>query len=183
MALIPEGSQDDYTQELLMLQPRGYFWPTDPNSIWIAMLKAFAATLVGADNSAFGLINEAFPDTTDQLLPNWMDTCGLPDECSTNTETEDQQRKDVLAKLIAQGGQSAAYLESVAAALGYDSTITNGSVFAAEISHADDFLFDETSWQFVFVVVTTPTPTDTAAFECRINQIKPAHTTGVFLYY
>lgn len=180
MGVVP-ATINDYIKQLLQLQPPGNYWPTDPNSNWVALLTAIAHTFTQIDNSAVGLVDEAFPDTTDQLLPNWMAVVGLPDECSTGTETEDELRGEVLAKLFGRGGQSIAYLEGIAHALGFTSTITDASIFMADISHAGDPLFSDI-WDFVFLVSTTPTPSDTAAFECRINQLKPAHTTGVFTY-
>lgn len=192
------SSADDYQQQLVNLTPPGNAFPTDPSSTWVAFLSVLAQTFARIDENITLLVDESFPDTTLQLLPNWERVAGLPDACSVLGDTIEIRRQNLLAKLTARGGQTKQYLIDVALSLGFIITITEFSAFEVDKSAVEDALCDET-WRFVFEV-NAPSETVTwfrsgnssagealavwgnARLECLINRLKPAHTIALFAY-
>lgn len=187
-----------YQQQLIKLTPPGQAFPTGTDSLWVKLLGIFSDTFARIDANAVLLINEAFPDTTSQLLPNWERVTGLPDECSVLGDTYEIRRANLIAKLRATGGQSPAYFIDVASALGYTITITEFTPFRVGIDTVGEGLRG-TDWWFAFQVnsalntITWFRAGLSAAgealavwgndrLECVINKLKPAHTVALFSY-
>jgi uncharacterized protein YmfQ (DUF2313 family) len=192
------SSADDYLQQLINLTPAGSAFPTENESNWVQLLSAIAQTCARIDANAILLLNESFPDTTTQLLPNWERVAGLPDECSELGDTYEIRRLNLIAKLTSRGGQSRAYFIEIAAALGYTITITEFSPFRVSYSAVGDPLYDET-WYFAWQVnsaLNTITyfragrsgageplrSWGNTRLECIMNKYKPAHTVLQFAY-
>lgn len=192
------STASDYRQLLYKLLPKGIAWNNDPGSNLYALIDAMAQEFSRADAMCETLIEEAFPNTTNQLLPEWERTVGLPDKCSEIGESTTIRRLNVLAKLAARGGQSPQYFIDVAAALGYQITITEFNVFRADISSAGDPVYDvdwEYAWQvnapettiFYFEAGVSVAGDPLADWgndrlECVITDLKPAHTHVIFAY-
>ncbi len=171
----------DYLRSLIKCVPGGLTFPQSPDSNWYKLLDAFSQEFARIDADANRLVTEAFPTTTDELLENWERVVGLPDACTTGSETVDQRRAAVLAKLVGRGGGSVDYFLNVILAMGYTVTITElfgfiigESIMGTPLSD-DDMAF---GW-----LITAPTSIpDHASFECSINLLKPAHTKALFNY-
>jgi uncharacterized protein YmfQ (DUF2313 family) len=192
-------SQADYGDLIIQLLPRGLAWRGQ--RLW-ALVQAFAGECARVDAQAVTLVTEAFPQTTEQCLPDWERIAGIPSAAwpavvpSTNIT---QRQKLLLAKLSAQGGQSKSYLEAVAARIGYTiSSITDGYVpFAAGVGYAGAPIYSAW-WAFTFTVHVSALPTgetvtyDPAAPTLRqhtnarlegvINSLQPAHTISLYTY-
>jgi uncharacterized protein YmfQ (DUF2313 family) len=178
----PVFDDDDYTQAMANLLPRGRAWPRDPDAFLMALLRSLAPTYSRSGAAAAGLIDDVFPATTNSFLTEWEESLGLPDPCTVLGATVTQRRNSVLAKLVGNPGQTEAYFIAVAAALGFTITITEGAAgthqwtihaslnnivyFKAGISVAGDPL---ASW-------------GNSELECRLNMLKPAHTQLLFAY-
>lgn len=177
------SSGEDYKQIMIKLSPTGACWPIEDDSNWVTLLEALAQEYARVDAAAYELVQEAFPDTSTVLLPNWERVLGLPDECSTPGASIDVRRADVLAKLRARGGQSAAYIESVIAAYGAQAVVQDMVPFYADEGEAGEHVFD-TIWDYKFLIdVQNPsTIEDVDSFECRMNQITPAYAQSFFVY-
>src|SRR5882724_8978671 len=95
------GSDSEaYLQQLINLTPPGQAFPTDSSSTWAKLLNVIADTCARIDSNAVLLIDEAFPDTTTILLPNWERVAGLPDDCSDVLgDTFAIRRQNLVAKL------------------------------------------------------------------------------------
>lgn len=114
-----------YTAHLQALLPTGPAWPRDPDATLTKVLQAKADGLARVHNRADDMVREAIdPRQALELLPDWERICGLPDPCSGTPDTIAQRRAQVHARLTATGGQTAAYFTGLAAALGFDITIT-----------------------------------------------------------
>ena len=192
------SSADDYLQQEINLTPPGSAFPTEDSSTWVALLTAFAQEWARIDANTVLLLNESLPDTTIQLLPNWERVMGLPDDCSTLGDTIEIRRLNLLSKMSSIGGQSSAYLVSVAAKLGYTITITEFHPFQVSRSKVGDAICNK-DWWFAFRVNA---PLNTVIYfrdsissagdplatwgntrlECVINKLKPAHTVAIFAY-
>lgn len=187
-----------YQQQLIKLTPPGQAFPTETDSLWVKLLGVFADTMARVDANAVLLINEAFPDTTTQLLPNWERVVGLPDDCSVLGDSYEIRRANLISKLRATGGQSPSYFIDVAAALGYTITITEFKPFRVGIDTVGEGLRGA-DWWFAFQVnsalntiiwfrVSLSASGEALAvwgntrLECVINKLKPAHTVALFSY-
>ncbi len=188
----------DYRRQLQALLPRGAAWTRALGAVLTRVLDAIAQEFARIDARARRLIDEAIPTTTTELLPDWERVAGLPDNCSgVLRDTLQGRRLDLVSKLAATGGQTPAYYREVARALGYVVTIEEFRPFRVG-SRVGGRLYDEPwhhAWQ-----ITAPNTHMTyfragqsrvgerlrawgnQALECRINQLKPAHTVVIFAY-
>jgi len=230
---------DDYFSQALKLLPRGIIWARqvfdlDPNtptagaagsgsspadsgpgqrpgrlaaSLWMA-----AGGLAGAHRRAENLINEADPQTARELIREWEDFAGLPDECTPARDLTLAERQDaVVEKLTGLGSLSVESFYRLARILGYEITIREyrpfitgrsragrpdvlGSTFSAQSQ--DDVYYSRFYWK-----VTVHGPrlhwfrcgrnaagerlgwlTPARDLECFFNRRKPAHTIIIFDY-
>lgn len=114
-----------YARQLKELLPPGSVWLLLPGS-WISRaLLAIGTELARIDARALELLEEADPRTTTELLTDWERVLGLPDGCVLElADTTAERRNSVVAKLVARGGQSAAFYISIAAAMGVTATVS-----------------------------------------------------------
>lgn len=117
-------SAEQYRDQLLALQPPGDALPTDPASTWAKLLLALADEFARIEARADAVLEEADPRTTYELLADWERSVGLPDSCVSGTQTTEQRRGALVAKVARTGGISRVHLIAAAAALGYAITIT-----------------------------------------------------------
>lgn len=189
----------DYLEQLKALLPPGQAFPRDAGTTLHDLLDGMSIELARVDARGNALPLEANPSSTVELLTDWERVAGLPDKCSgTLEETIQGRKKALLAKLTSTGGQSIAYFTELAAALGYEVTIEEFRPFRAGLSRAGDALTNG-AWMFTWRVRAAATAiisfragmsvagerlrtwgNDT--LECKINQLKPAHTVALFAY-
>lgn len=187
-----------YLAQLQALLPPGDAWPRDPGATLTRLLDAIAGELAGIGARAADLIIEADPRVSGELLTDWERVCGLPDPCAgaLGDQPLAGRRERVVQRLTSRGGQSRAFFVRLAAALGYEITITEFRSFTCQ-SYCDDSL-DPDPWRFVWRV-NAPAVTVQAmscesgcdealrtwgneVLECSIQRFKPAHTHVLFGY-
>ncbi|PTT04323.1 YmfQ family protein [Pseudomonas sp. HMWF006] len=189
----------DYLEQLKALLPPGQAFPRESGTTLHNLLDGMSVELARADSRAETLPEEANPATTIELLGDWERVVGLPDKCSgALEETLQGRRSALLAKLTSTGGQSPSYFIQLAATLGYTVTIEEFKPFRAGHSSAGDPLTNG-PWAFTWVVrapavsITYFRSGQSASgeplrtwgndtLECKINQLKPAHTIALFAY-
>lgn len=197
----PQYTAADFAAALQALLPRGQVWQRDPDTAQAATIKALAQVYEQQTQRANQLLDDAFPLTTYELLPEWETTLGLPDPCAFDpvsgaSPTVAVRRAQVAARVKAQGGQSAAYFIALALALGYPITITHFMPARTGILRAGSRLNGEGwahAWQInapAFNVVNAAAGAVTAGeplaswngtvLICEMNALKPAHTYIVF---
>lgn len=188
----------DYLAGLKALFPRGRIWPKDPDAVQSTVLSGLSPTLERLNSRANYLLIDAFPETTDELLPEWEESLGLPDPCAGVSPTVQQRRAQVVARLTDSGGQSAPYFVNFAATLGYTVTITNYTTARIGRSRCGDPL-NGAAWAHAWAV-NAPLNTVTKAeigvasageplaswgntvLECEIKPRAPAHSVLLFQY-
>lgn len=180
MDLIP-GTAEDYKRVMIALAPQGVCWPAEEDANWVKLWEALAQEYARVNGRTNDLYNEAFPDTTTELISSWERIVGLPDAFSNPDATLEERRQAVLFKLQARGGQTVVYIEDLIATLGYEAKVINGVPFRADLSHADDFLFDDT-WAHIFIVVVQNPVDNPELLEGRVRSVQPAHSKSIFLY-
>lgn len=186
-------SEQDYTKAMQNLMPTGIAWPRDSNSAQYALLTALAKSFQASDERSQALIEGAFPATALDLITEWEETLGLPDECSVSEQDSIAVRRNaIISKLIGAGGQSKTYFIRYFEALGYKITITEYRQARAGWSVAGDAINGE-YWPFVWLV-TAPDATyvqakagksyagdplrsgGNKALDCTLRKISPPHT-------
>lgn len=189
----------EYKEQLKLLLPPGQAFPREPGTNIDALLDGLSVELARVDAHGTRLVPEANPLTTSELLADWERAAGLPDKCAGTLEETIQGRRNALvAKLSGTGGQSPSYFIGLAQALGYTISIQEFRPFRAGRSAAGDSLTNG-DWVFTWMV-HAPSVTIIAfragrsaageplrswgnsALECKLNQLKPAHTILLFAY-
>lgn len=189
----------EYREQLKALLPPGQAFPREPGTTLHDLLDGMSIELARVDARASTLPQEANPATAAELLPDWERVAGLPDKCAgVLEETLQGRRNALLTKLASTGGQSALYFIELAASLGYTVTIEQFRPFRVGMSRAGDSLTNG-AWVFTWLI-RAPGVTVTSfrvgrsavgerlrtwgndTLECKINQLKPAHTIALFAY-
>jgi uncharacterized protein YmfQ (DUF2313 family) len=193
----PLYSANDFTRALQAKLPRGRVWPRDEDSEQTGTLKGLAPSCARFNARANDLLVDAFPASTLELLPEWEKTLGLPDPCVGPSPTIEQRRAQVVARFIADGGQSVAYFISVAAALGYTIAITQFAPFRFGSRFGQPLCGDVWAnvWQvnapnftiefFQFGVSGFGEPFafwGNSVLQCELQRLSPAHTKLLFSY-
>lgn len=177
------------------LFPKGLIWSRRPEGRVWQYSAAVGLTFVRLRERCLDLLDEADPRTATELLSDW-EAALEPYDCVPQPAALADRRVATAAKLAAYGGQSAAYLEGVAAAAGYDVAVRKPHPWRVDASPVDAPVLGP-AWIWAFEVVTslgTPTPwrcgthgvdeplADHAPtpLACLVEQLKPAHGTAHF---
>lgn len=123
-----------YLEQFKALMPPGEAWLPERGSTLEALLSVFAAEFAKIDARALELLNEADPRSTLELLGEWETAVGLPDPCIGQPTNLNERRALVHQRLTSRGGQSVAFFEEIAIALGYDIRIEEHRPFVCGIS-------------------------------------------------
>lgn len=179
----------------LLLPPEAY---DGVGPMLSALLAAEASALTSAQSSVDSLYDQIWPETG-AALDEWERVLGLPDPCLVGEGLAVRQRiAAIMAKLRGLGGQSKAFFIQLAASLGYAITITEFRPARAGIAVAGDAV-NGTDWTSAWVInaeevnVFIARAGSAAAgealavwgnklLECRIRDMRPAHTTLIFSY-
>lgn len=181
-----------YTGALKNLLPRGRVWSRENSGIQHGLIEGLAKSFQQMDKDAVQLLVEAFPSSTTDLIDEWNATVGIPDFCFGAPETIEQNRQYIVAKLIADGGQTVDYYKSIAASLGLNTVIRefstdhyDGDAPLGLINNPEDWCH---TWKVV-VDLNSPSLTEFAgnetairesavfkALSCLMGRYKPAHT-------
>lgn len=112
-----------YKQLLGKLFPIGKAWERVKEHV---LLAGLAVEFNRVEERASDLVNIEFsPYTTTELLPDWEQLLGLPDECTPEGLSIDERRAQVVQKLATRGGASAAYFEQLATKFGFNAIVTD----------------------------------------------------------
>lgn len=195
----PNWTRSDFLAAFIRCLPRGRAWPAGDagESVQGQALATLMPTYERQTARANYLLVDSFPATTDELLPEWQYTLGLPDPCAGPAPTLEQQQAQVVARFTGRGGQSIAYFVNFAASLGYQITITQ---FApSRFGQPFGLPMNGEAWAYAWRVNAPSITTRAFAFgnagfgepfttwgnlvlECELQRLKPAHTTLMFSY-
>jgi uncharacterized protein YmfQ (DUF2313 family) len=191
-----------YARALKALLPPGRLWKKDLDSVLSKLFLAIGDEFARIDERVHELLDEHDPRTTLELLEEWEDMLGLPDECLEETpETINERRAAIVSKYTAQGGQSADYYVQLAAALGYTVTISEYVVARSGRLRSGDRIYG-TAWAFAWLVTIDGYEAETNTIfrsgtgragdrlrgydeldiECIFERVAPAHTVVLFNY-
>lgn len=179
----PVYAAADYVSALMNLLPRGRVWPREPNSL-IAQVAGMLANTFGRNSArARFLLQDSFPATSVELLPEWEATLGLPDACAGPSPTIQQRQMQVAVAFAGNGGQSKPFYIAYAAALGYTITITEFTGADAQKWQVNAPTFTINYFRAGIGRAGEPLATwGNNVLQCELNRLKPAHTNLVFSY-
>jgi uncharacterized protein YmfQ (DUF2313 family) len=136
-----------FQKALLDHFPDGIAFPKDyPESVFVQTVNALAPTYERIGASSEGLIADAYPASTEYLLPDWEASLGLPDPCQGESPTVQARQAQVVARFAGsfpQGSLSIPSIVNYAANLGYAITITTFSPFYVGVMCAGDPVYGE----------------------------------------
>ena len=153
--MIAPRSADDYLSALQALMPRGAAWPRDPSAVQTMVLRALAQTPARLDAAAVQLVADCFPITTQELLPEWEASLGLPDPVAGLAPSDDKRRRAVATRFAGATGFSRRSVGSVAGALGYDVAFQTYAAFRVGRNAVGDRLYDD-QWANTVELTLTP---------------------------
>lgn len=163
---------DDFQEQALNLLPTGPAWPRDLGTI-LAKFWGAVADLLAHNNFDIATVidQELNPATTTALLPDWEAEFGLPDPCNPDIGTVEERRAALLARITDEGNLSRQKYIDLAAALGFEVTITEftrSSGIGTCIGPCTEPVLG-TSWRFAWQVnAPAETVTDlTCIGDCR----------------
>ncbi len=185
-------SEQDYLNSFLTLLPTGRIWQKTADSNLYQAIASLIPTISRLSDTATELLTDSFIGTTNELLPEWQSSLGLPDPCLPATATFEEQRAQAIARFIGVEGQSVPFLIAYAANLGFVITITEYTTFKAGTGKAGGQI---TSAAIAFAW-TINLPSQTIIYfragsakagqklavlvgdvlQCEITDIQPAHT-------
>ncbi|MDE2104744.1 MAG: DUF2313 domain-containing protein [Patescibacteria group bacterium] len=193
----PIYSNAEFAAALQALLPRGRAWPREAEAVQAQTVAALAPSPRRVTDAARALLVDAFPPSTEELLPEWEESLGLPDPCAGESPDVPTRRAQVVARLAAFGGQSIAYFVALAKAIGYDITITQftpfrfGDTFGSALNGIDwIFAWQVNAPQFTVTYFELGSSVFGEPFaswgnnvlQCEINRLAPAHTIVLFSY-
>lgn len=190
----------EYLRLLQSLLPKGAAWNRDESSVLTQFLHGQAEEFSRADERSDDLLDEIKIDIVSELITDYEIDFSLPDECSDPAETLIERRNIIHTKLISLGQQDKQYFIDLAAALGYEITITEHKPFWAGVGAAGDPCGDQDvifHWTVnalygadtIYFVAGSGAAGDPLVrypaltlLECTIKKYKPGHTTVSFVY-
>lgn len=195
MTTAPLLGEDDFLALLQNRLPRGRAWTRDEGSNLTAFLRGIAKSMAAAHARQVNLLTDEFPASTEELLPEWEATLGLPDPCAGQLPLISERVAQAVARIKARGGQSVPYFIGFALNLGYTITITEFTPYRVGRPIGVPIYGDD--WAHVWEVNAPAFTTryfragvDTAGtpladwsggvLACELGRIKPGHT---FLFF
>ncbi|MFK4751431.1 putative phage tail protein [Oceanobacter antarcticus] len=157
-----------YQRQLLALLPLGPAWPREPDSTLGKLMGGLAEEYARVDAMLDDIAAESLPSHITQLIDEWEAEYGLQDDSTDVAITLQDRRNAVVQKYQQYGSQSREFLIAMAAALGFEITITEYS----ETTFGGNFggYFYGTDWAFV-VQASVHVVNANAASVARLEQM------------
>lgn len=138
-----------YKNLLVNLLPKGKLWRPKEQPVFNKVLESTAQELCRVDDRVQQMFLEVDPRTAteEESLDTWEGVLGLPDECTPDSQNENERQVQATQKLTNIGGLSKSYYEFLAAQLGFPTTVVTNTLPFVAGSRAGDRLtnfFDNT---------------------------------------
>ena len=153
MTILAPYTPAQYVDGLRNLLPQGLMWESfkNPYTYMYKTLAAFASSFSDLDQGLCEVIDEVFPATSTNLLPIWQETLGL----EAGTDTLEQQRQKVVAKLTMEASLSRQYYINYAKQLGYEIIIKEYGAVIPGIYRIGDSVgtTDDYTYEFQITII------------------------------
>ena len=191
----------DYAYQLDELLPRGPIWKRRQGTLLDAFIFALSNELARVSNKAEGILDEADPRTSIELLEEWFNDWGIPSACLTALAdpNQEQKRRELITKIISSRSLTAEFFKEVAESIGYECEIVTYSAFT--VADTVDKALYGTEWNTSYsmgIRVKSQSPTrlfttnwtvdqplavwGDSLFECLMRELIPAHVVAIFEY-
>ncbi len=177
-----ESLVERYRDSLLRHLPPGIAITRRADQNVPRMLEALAVEPARVAERVQDMLVEAFPGTTVELIDEWEDALGLPDDCVTPTIYADRIAA-IVARFVGTSGHSEADYKELAESLGYEAdlvTVTRVVAFKAGRSKAGDKLWNHHQWTVYWSIGGSGDAVRDALLECVFNARRRAHTEFIF---
>ena len=116
---------EHYAEQLQALLPPGPAWDSERVPEVQQLIAGLSHEFARIDGRAFDLLNEMDPASVSELVPDWERVMNLPDPCLGLKPLFEDRRLSVRQRLVAVGGQNAAFYVGIAVSQGYrDASVT-----------------------------------------------------------
>ena len=172
------ASDDDYSDLLHRLSPRGRLWDSLPAGLQ-DLYDGIGGVLASVHNRVLDVLLEANPLTADEMLDQWLAAYGLPEPGSVLPASREDRRALLIAKLTTRRGQSVARMLAICSACGATASVDEW--FDAGRPHTWRLVLGSDCIRFRCGVSKCGEKlvdfTDVgAAVRSQIDRAKPAHT-------
>lgn len=131
----------NYRALLVKLLPIGKAWnKVKEHPMFLGLAVEFARIF---DRGQDFLNKELYPGTADEMLTDWEQLLGLPDECTPEGLDVAGRRQQVLQKMSTLGGASPAYFQDLASLSGFNAIVTNYRPFRVGTSRVGEPLTND----------------------------------------
>lgn len=160
------------------------------------LLLGLAGELMSVDDTIQRHYDDFKPDRTAEYLAEWERALGIPDDCFTGRGTNEERRRDVLAKLASLGVQTESDFVALAAIFGATVTVRSGRASGVFPVYTFPLTFFDSPKEARFTMIVTiygnvggelpfvfPMQFGGAiigVIECLFNHLKPANVRLVF---
>jgi uncharacterized protein YmfQ (DUF2313 family) len=149
-----------------------------------SLLEALAVEPARVAERVIDMLAEAFPGTTVELIDEWEEALGLPDDCVAPTVYADRIAA-IVARFVGTSGHSEADYIELAESLGYEGALvvfTRNVAFKSGRSKAGDKLWNNHQWTATVTVGGSGDVVRDALLECAFNARRRAHTEFIFVF-
>ena len=185
---------EDQTNALADYMPNGRLFEAKKinDSNYRQLLRGIGSELFTSEGYLISLNDEYLPDQTVLFIEEWEKALGIPDDCLSVSESNDERRKNILIKLTALGVQTAEDFENLGDIFGVNVDIKAG--FDVESEFPSVYFDSVTDSRFTIVVdfiveaasrfpLTFPFvfgDGEIAILECLFTKLKPANCKVLF---
>jgi uncharacterized protein YmfQ (DUF2313 family) len=137
------------------------------------------------------------PRATEDMLENWEEMVGIPDDCFSRNATREQRREQVLLKLVGMNATTREQFIKIADILGYNIDVLNGVDYSTFPLTLPFLLMEDDEKEFIIIIkilsepeaetfpLTLPFTLNSdfpEILKCLFEKIKPAHTRIYYQY-
>lgn len=177
----------DYLGAMQALMPRGRIWSRDGATVQTRLLAGLTASYEAQNARANNLLIDGFPRTTNELLPEWEATLGLPSSAAGPAPTLLARQLLVVARFVGAGGLSIPLFTKYAALLGFSVSIQGGAPFRCGQSRSGQAVGGAEQMYALTVATTGATSTPFGAYgpavlQSELQRIAPPHAVLIFKF-
>ncbi len=191
-------SLDSQTEILASYLPEGraFGGKRVAGSVSRLLLEGLAQEMLRSTDFLAEFRDEILPDETTLFIEEWESAVGIPDSCFLTTSgTIAERRRNVLAKLVSLGVQTAPDFVALAALFGITAVVKGGSTHGLVPKESPPIVFpdDRTAYHTILVDLSEPPlnvfpytfpitfqSAELALVECLFRKVKPAHVDILF---
>lgn len=161
-----------------------YVFTNEQDSVMVQTIAPFMLSHERLYHRAEELFVDIFPKSTEELLPEWENSLGLPDACLGPNPSIAARQTSVVARLAGRGGQNIPYFTSLAVNLGYTNAyIQEFGPFLADIHGADQWAIMDNFYPYAWMLIAQSIPYADAVIVCELQNLRPANTELYFYFY